>query len=134
MFPWNITIEGKKETIYVNENQQKYLTLPTTTTAQQADLLQRISDDQKKREEMAATAETKPTATDQTENLRTPSPSPTEESLEIIRSRTNKIEETLADQQNQNAEAKEPNVGPEYADVACKNRQHVGLFQMLPKV
>ena len=124
MFPWNITIEGKKETIYVNENQQKYLTLPTTTTAQQADLLQRISDDQKKREEMAATAETKPTATDQTENLRTPSPSPTEESLEIIRSRTNKIEETLADQQNQNAEAKEPNVDPEYADVACKNRQH----------
>ena len=67
LVPWKFTIGGQEEVIYVNEDQNKYLTLDTTTPEQQNEFLQRILEDQQRRTLAAATATatTKPEELDQ---------------------------------------------------------------------
>ena len=48
-FPWKLTIEGQEKVIYVNTDQNDYLTLDTTTPEQQNEFLQRILEDQQRR-------------------------------------------------------------------------------------
>ena len=108
---WTITIEGQKQTVTVNSNQHEYLNLPETTMEQKREFLLRILEEQKKN-----TAEAEAEAANQPEDLKqTPpvSPTPTEQSLEIIKSRT---EESKAEE-NYKAEDKG-------AD-ACRDRHHI---------
>ena len=56
LLPWQITIGGQKEVVHVNEDQHKYLKLPSTTPEQQSQFLQRILEDQQSRQEAAVTA------------------------------------------------------------------------------
>ena len=92
LLPWQVTIGGQTEVVHVNEDQHKYLKLPSTTPEQQTQFLQRIYEDQQSRQEAAATV----AATTDPEDLdpsRT-SPTPTEKSLEEIE-RTKAKEESL---------------------------------------
>ena len=56
LLPWQITIGGQKEVVHVNEDQHKYLKLPSTTPEQQNEFLQRILEDHQRRQVAAATA------------------------------------------------------------------------------
>ena len=94
LFPWKLTISGQEEVVVlVNEDQDKYLKLPSTTPEQQNEFLQRILEDHQRRQVAAATADatTKPEELNPSRN----SPTPTDQSLEDIRERTNIIEESL---------------------------------------
>ena len=119
LFPWKLTISGQEEVVVlVNEDQDKYLKLPSTTPEQQNEFLQRILEDHQRRQVAAATA----AATTKPEEL-TPSrnsPTPTDQSLEDIRERTNIIEESLP----KNTEVKELVDEGEHGHEACRNRHH----------
>ena len=57
LLPWKLTISGQEEVVVlVNEDQDKYLKLPSTTPEQQTQFLQRIFEDQQSRQEAAVTA------------------------------------------------------------------------------
>ena len=119
LLPWKLTISGQEEVVVlVNEDQDKYLKLPSTTPEQQNEFLQRILEDHQRRQVAAATA----AATTKPEEL-TPSrnsPTPTDQSLEDIRERTNIIEESLP----KNTEVKELVDEGEHGHEACRNRHH----------
>ena len=124
LVPWKFTIGGQEEVIYVNEDQNKYLTLDTTTPEQQKEFLQRIFEDQQRRQVAAATA----AATTKSEDLNPSrnSPTPTDQILEDIRERTNIIEESLP----KNTEVKklydDGHDGDEngHDGAACRDRHH----------
>ena len=119
LFPWKLTISGQEEVVVlVNEDQDKYLKLPSTTPEQQNEFLQRILEDHQRRQVAAATAAatTKPEELNPSRN----SPTPTDQSLEDIRERTNIIEESLP----KNTEVKELVDEGEHGHEACRNRHH----------
>ena len=95
LLPWKLTISGQEEVVVlVNEDQDKYLKLPSTTPEQQTQFLQRIFESQQKKQEAAAestAATTKPEDLNPSRN----SPTPTEKSLESIENRTKILEESL---------------------------------------
>ena len=118
-FPWKLTIEGQEKVIYVNTDQNDYLTLDTTTPEQQNEFLKRIFEDQQKKQEAAAgstAARINPEDLDLSRN----SPTTTDQSLEDIRERTNIIEESLP----KNTEVKKLVDEGEHGHEACRNRHH----------
>ena len=106
---WKTVIEGQEIIVTVNENQNQYLNLPETTPNEKVEFLKRIWEEQQKN-----ARETEATAAKQTDKQTPPgSPTPTEQSLEIIKSRT---EEPKAEE-NITAEDKG-------ADT-CRDRHHI---------
>ena len=95
---WQVAIEGQLEVVHVNEDQDKYLKLPSTTPEQQTQFLQRIFESQQKKQEAAAeSTAARINPEDLNPIIKTPgnSPTPTEQSLESIENRTKILEESL---------------------------------------
>ena len=116
---WKLKIDNEEKIVWANSNQNEYLNSPLTTADQKTQFLKRLLEEQQEAEAEEAAA--KP------EDLQYPpnSPTPTEESLELIRTRASKIEETLAGQQNHNAEVKKPHPDVNQDENnACRDRQH----------
>ena len=123
LLPWQVTIGGQPEVVHVNEDQHKYLKLPSTTPEQQTQFLQRIFEDQQSRQEAAATA----AATTDSEDLnpsRT-SPTPTEKSLEEIERTKAKEESLIKNTEVKKLQDEAQDAGDDSHDgAACRDRHH----------
>ena len=121
-FEWKTLIEGQEIIVTVNENQNQYLNLTETTPDQQVEFLKRIWEEQQKntREAEAANANLP-------EDKQTPpgSPTPTEQSLEIIKSRNEESKSETQKEENDADKAQEDN------EKACGDRHH--LFEQRTK-
>ena len=140
---WKLIVEDREEVVQVNEDQHKYLSLPTTTTEQQAEFLRRIFDAQQETAAALEAAEAEAvaaaaTSTVNPDDLRTPtrSPAPSEKSqdtIEEIIHRTKLMEESLRNNNtdveklhgHNGAGKNDGETNQEGAgETACKDRHH----------
>ena len=121
-FEWKTLIEGQEIIVTVNENQNQYLNLTETTPDQQVEFLKRIWEEQQKNAKEAEAA----TANQPTDKQNPPgSPTPTEQSLEIIKSRNEESKSETQKEENDADKAQEDN------EKACGDRHH--LFEQRTK-
>ena len=120
-FEWKTLIEGQEIIVTVNENQNQYLNLPETTPNDKVEFLKRIWEEQQKN-----AREAEATAANQQDKQTPPgSPTPTEQSLEIIKSRNEESKSETQKEENDADKAQEDN------EKACGDRHH--LFEQRTK-
>ena len=118
---WKTVIEGQEIIVTVNENQNQYLNLPETTPNDKVEFLKRIWEEQQKN-----AREAEATAANQQDKQTPPgSPTPTEQSLEIIKSRNEESKSETQKEENDADKAQEDN------EKACGDRHH--LFEQRTK-
>ena len=142
---WEVTIDGRREFVEVNPNQNQYLTLATTTNEQKKEFLLRILEARRQAAAATTTAEAEvahATASrtihantdpiealrdraDQMETMRSQvnSPTPTDKSVEDIKERTRLLEESIIKEAAKATNKAENDLQKEEGK-ACRDRQH----------
>ena len=94
---WKILINGTEEIVHVNEDQQKYLSLPSTTEEQRSKLLTAIWEEASSATAAAAMATVSPEDLNPSKVTPADTPTPTDEGdLGDIYNRTRLLEESLS--------------------------------------
>ena len=118
---WKVLINGTEEIVQVNEEDNQYLSLPSTTEEQRSKLLTAIWEKASSAAAAAAMNIVSPEDLNPSKVTPANTPTSTEEDLEEIEERTRLLEESLS----KNTDVKKlVEEGGEKDHDACKNRQH----------